>query len=83
MSGSPRLPCALSTVLGVLAFEEPAESPLAFLLTPQYAQGVADLVNDALLEQRDGAGAVRPPPPALEVLVRHVQATKQLLSELA
>ena len=77
----PELPCALPTVLGILAHEEPAKSPLAFLLSPRYAHSVADLANEAVLELGDGAEAA-PQPPALRVLVRQLQATRQLASEL-
>jgi len=80
-SDSPELPCALPTILGILAHEEPADSPLAFLLSPRYAHSVADLANEAALELGDGDEAV-PKPPALGVLVRQLQATSQLALEL-
>jgi len=77
-----QLPCAVSTVLGILAFDEPTRSPLAVLLTPEYAQSVARLVNEALLQSEDGTEQPHPSPAALEILVRQVKATRKLATEL-
>lgn len=70
----------ITEVMGLLAYEDPTKSPLSFLLSREHVEGVASLVNGAVV----ACSALTLPHPltVLETLLHQLIVTKQLTREL-
>jgi hypothetical protein len=71
----------LERVLGLLAFPDPANSPLAFLLSPAYAEEIAAEANRVVLERTPGA--TQDGSPQLSYLLRLLFAAEDELGKHA
>ena len=69
---------ALADLLGLLAYEDPQQSPLNHLLSPRTDHAVADLVNDAVLSCTGDLG-----PCPLALVLRQIKAISSLSQQMA
>uniref|UniRef100_A0A7S0HIE7 B30.2/SPRY domain-containing protein n=1 Tax=Hanusia phi TaxID=3032 RepID=A0A7S0HIE7_9CRYP len=73
----PEIVSYLQEVIGLLAYEDPASSPLAHLLSSEHRKKVADVVNTAILEQ-DNVGSRSD----LETLLKQLVACQDTLRRM-